>query len=447
MRMSTYCIAVRADEDEYLLINSCTGAVDVVDTEVISMLQTDLSRADPSILQFLTERGHITEASPEEEFDSIKALYEKFTEKREKLHTHMIIPTYDCNLVCPYCFLSDLRSRGKQWLNTVINQKHIDRVFETIAEIDGTDKGRIALYGGEPLMKKTISAVLEILERGESLGHTFIILTNGISICDFIKVLRGRNVTLQVTIDGPKELHDTRRIKKDGTGSFDQIVAGIDAALKENLKVFLRTNLDRENLDALPKVVDFARKKGWFDNPHISMHFSPVFEKTCGNYKHFVPRKDVYQTVISQAASNQELKHVSFDHKGIAIFERLFLEGKLGTPRFWYCEANDNMIIYDPFGDLYVCFEHVGEEAAKVGRYYPELEWNEKYSQWRGRTILTIPECRTCKYALFCGGGCGFGALERYGSLDRPLCSEYDEILNAVIPHLYRSRREDHAQT
>ncbi|MBU6996964.1 MAG: radical SAM protein [Theionarchaea archaeon] len=447
MRMSTYCIAVQADEDEYLLINSLTGAVDVVDTDVINLLQSDLSQGEPSILNFLHERGHITQASPEEEFEDIRTLYERFTENRKNLHTHMIIPTYDCNLVCPYCFLSDLRKKGTQWLSTVISQELIDKVFEAIAEVDGTEKGRIALYGGEPLMEKTMPAVEEILERGESLGHSFIILTNGVSLCQYMDLLRGRNVTLQVTIDGPKNLHDKRRIRKDGTGSFDQIAAGIDAALKENLRVFLRTNLDSENLGALSEVVDFARKKGWVDNPLLSMHFSPIFEKTCGTYKHSMQRKDVYTAVVSNATSHQELNTVSFDHKGIAVLERLFLKGELGAPRFWYCEANDDMIIYDPFGDLYVCFEHVGDEAGRVGRYDPELKWNEKYSQWRERTIFTIPECKECKYALLCGGGCGFAALEKYGSLDRPLCLEYHEILNVVVPHLYRSRREDLAQT
>ena len=37
---------------------------------------------------------------------------------------------------------------------------------------------------------------------------------------------------IQVTLDGPEEIHNKRRPLKGGQGTFDRIVAGIDAALE-----------------------------------------------------------------------------------------------------------------------------------------------------------------------------------------------------------------------
>jgi uncharacterized protein len=105
------------------------------------------------------------------------------------------------------------------------------------------------------------------------------------------------------------------------------------------------------------------------------------------------------------------------------------------------------MYIYDPFGDIYVCWEHVGEESTKVGVYYPGLSWNDQYNQWRERTVFTIPECRQCVYALFCGGGCGYEALERYGTLSKPVCYDYHTVFTTAIPALYKYVRGDNAQT
>ncbi len=443
MNISRYTIPLNLEEDEYLLINSRTGACDLVDSEVISLLQSRSSEGDPALTAFLQKRGHLTELSAEEELEQMEAMCEKFMQARKDVHDHVIILTYDCNLKCPYCFLSDLQEKGKDWLNTVIDDEHIDRIFEVATKLDGSSRGRLCLYGGEPLLTKNKPVVEKILQKGSNLGYTFSIATNGTSVERFLDVLTDYPVALQITIDGPKEIHNTRRIKKDGTGTFDEIIKGVDAAVEAGVTIFLRTNLDRDNVRFLPEVADFYKKKGWLNHPHVSMHFSTVFKKSCGNYQSIIPRKTVHEAVLSMARERPEIWQFDFGMRGLTLFENVFSKGEIEPPRFWYCEANSGMLIYDPFGDIYVCWEHVGTENTRVGKYYPGLEWNDLYTQWRGRTVFTIPECRTCRYALFCGGGCGFEALEQYGTLSKPVCYDYQELFHMVIPSLYRSSKED----
>jgi uncharacterized protein len=442
VKVSAYCIRVKLEEDEYLLINSRTGAVDLVDREVIDLLGSDSPGADPSITEFLTERGHITNLSPGEELEQMENLYKEYIKTHKKYHTHVIIPTYNCNLECPYCFLLDLKDRGKNWLNKVIDDTHIEKIFDIATEMDGTYRGQMALYGGEPLLLKNKPVIEKILHTGKMHGYTFAIPTNGVSVIDFLDILKEYGASLQITIDGPKEIHDKRRVKKDGSGTFDEIVAGIDAAVQAGLSIILRNNLDKDNIDSLPKIIEFYTEKDWIDNPHISLHFSTVIQKPCGDYQSFTPRKTVHQALMSMAKTNPKIWQYNFDIRGMELFENIFSKGELGPPRFWYCEANWDMLIYDPFGDIYVCWEHVGTDSTRVGRYYPELEWNDLYKVWNERTVFTIPECRTCKYALFCGGGCGFEAMERYGTAAKPVCYNYEEIFAMVIPNLYKSMKK-----
>ena len=443
VKVSKYTIPVKLEEDEYLLINSRTGAVDLVDGEVIQLMQNLSGGADPSITEFLTERGHITDLSPEEELVLMENLYKEYVKTHKTYHTHVIIPTYRCNLECPYCFLLDLQDKGKDWLNQVIDDAHIEKIFEVATEIDGQYRGRMALYGGEPLLIKNKPVVEKILKKGSDLGYAFTIPTNGVSVVDFLDILKQYSVMLQVTIDGPKEIHNTRRVKKDGTGTFDEIIEGVDAALEAGLHAILRTNLDKANVQSFPQIIDFYRRKGWIDNPNVILHFSTVIQKPCGDYKSFTPRKTIHEALMSMKEEIPEIWQYEFDFRGMEIFESVFLKGELGAPRFWYCEANLGMSIYDPFGDIYVCWEHVGTESTKVGKYYPELEWNDLYRAWRGRTVFEVPECRKCRYALFCGGGCGFEAIEQYGSLSKPVCYNYSEVFSTLIPNLYKTLKKN----
>jgi uncharacterized protein len=438
VNVSVYSIPLQLDENTYLLINSRTGALDLVDEEVMQVLRNEIP-PDDTTLDILTERGHLTELTPDQEFDHIRTMYQTFIEDHPVANQHYIVLTYDCNLQCPYCYLSDIQSRREP---TVIDGPHLDAIFHLITELDESPY-RIILYGGEPLLRKSRNAVQEILKTGNDLGYSFLVLTNGVLLHEFVGDLQPYSVTVQVTIDGPQGIHDRRRFKKDGSGTFSDIVKGIDAALEAGITCLLRTNMDADNLSVLPEVVEFYREKGWLDHPRVSMHVSPVFEKPGIHYTPIIPRTTVYDTVIQQAQRAPDVMHVSFDLKGAELFEQVFEKGELGPPRFWYCDAHNGTFVYDPFGDIYVCTEHVGEEQARVGKYYPDLVWNDMYNKWRNRTILTVPECRTCKYALFCGGGCGYEALARFGTLYKPVCYNYKEVFSSVVPHLYRTVRKN----
>lgn len=446
MHMSKYSILLKLEKDEYLLINSRSGAVDLVDADVVTVLKSpDAGPAD--VVACLNERGHLTELSPQEEVLKMEALCKDYVKTHQEINTHVIIPTYNCNLECSYCFLSNLQERGKEWINTVMDSEHIDKLFETALSLDTSSRGRMVLYGGEPLLVKNRAVIEEILEKGNQYKYTFSVPTNGITVPSFLDVLTQYSVALQITLDGTRTVHNARRAKKDGTGTFDDVVTSIDAALEAGLSITLRTNLDKDNIKEFPHIVDFYLKKGWYDNPHISMQFSTVFKKSCSDYESLIYPGKVHETIISMAEKTPEILKVQFDFKGVELFENIFLKGVTGPPRFWYCEATAGMYIYDPFGDIYVCWEHVGEESTNVGVYYPGLSWNDQYSQWRERTVFTIPQCRQCVYALFCGGGCGYEALERYGTLSKPVCYDYHTVFTTAIPALYKYVRGDNAQT
>jgi sulfatase maturation enzyme AslB (radical SAM superfamily) len=68
------------------------------------------TEADPSILN-LQRGGHLTELTLQEEIHHIETMYKKYMETHPIMNQYMIIIAYNCNLRCPYCYLSHLHTK------------------------------------------------------------------------------------------------------------------------------------------------------------------------------------------------------------------------------------------------------------------------------------------------------------------------------------------------
>ncbi len=61
-------------------------------------------------------------------------------------------------------------------------------------------------------------------------GMGVAVVTNGYDVEAFLPLLLGGAVReVQVTLDGPPEIHDRRRVLHNGLGTFARVAAGIDA--------------------------------------------------------------------------------------------------------------------------------------------------------------------------------------------------------------------------
>lgn len=113
MRISTCEIILPltgADEqpihDHALLVNGLYGAFDVVKKEYAEKISNDNFANLPSELRERLElRGHITNKDVATEFSDMKILSRIYKKLYAKLVVSpVIMPTYDCNFRCPYCY-------------------------------------------------------------------------------------------------------------------------------------------------------------------------------------------------------------------------------------------------------------------------------------------------------------------------------------------------------
>ena len=439
MRISAYSIPVKIDEERYLLINSCSGAIDLVDKEVIDLLESDLSQGDSSIFEFLTERGHVTELSPEEELNHVENFCRRLHAQFSRIKTYIIIPTYRCNLRCTYCFEKSLYSKGEEWVKKALSFEEVDLLFEAFGRLsEGTIRKKpLTYFGGEPMLPENIELLNYIMREGSRRGYIHYFVTNGTNIQCYLPLLRRYPIHgLQITLDGTQEVHNSRRKGPKNEGTFQCIVEGIELLREHRIKTYVRVTVDRTNIDSLGDLAGFMKKRGWHTDQFVVPYLVPVFPHGCREHSR-ANKKEISVSALISLWNKNELWEVF--KRGVADFHPLesALRGDTWTPQFYKCRAHTGQLFFDPHGKIYTCWEAVGEAEHSVGHFIPGLEFNKTYEVWRQRTVFAIEKCRRCKYAFMCGGGCAYRAYKKKGTLFAPVCEYTEKMLKEYIPFYY----------
>jgi uncharacterized protein len=143
-----------------------------------------------------------------------------------------------CNLDCTYCFFlsKELLYPGSRFrMADELLDSYLRQLIEAHA---GAREVTVAWQGGEPTLmglpffRRAVELAEGYRQRGQRIVHT--IQTNGTLIDDeWAAFFAEHGFLVGLSIDGPRELHDTYRVDKGGKGSFDRVMAGL-AALRRH---------------------------------------------------------------------------------------------------------------------------------------------------------------------------------------------------------------------
>lgn len=479
LRTSSYTIYVNLpnNDRDMLLVHGYTGAYDRVSREVAGFLRSrevkrsaqplygewssepeaaDSSAPTDSTVDLLREQGYLTELLPEEEETFFAHLAGRLHQRAlQQAPSYIFMPTYDCNLRCSYCYQDHMRSDcGFHHLLRTMGRPMIDRIFAAlpcIEERHGLDpaaprRRNIGFFGGEPLLAANRPAVEHILARAFEMGEADLwAVTNGTELDAYRDLLGPAGIArLQITLDGPPEQHDARRIYADGSGSFERIARNLTMALDLGAQVSVRLNVDRGNLAQLPAIADEIVARGWNDRPGFSAYTSPV---RAGNGKTdargTLSSWDLDRALTALRQEHPSLRALARPDEGMRARSRRIFDAPeeiLPSLRPSFCGAHDRMYIFDPFGDIYACWERTGDRDVRVGHVTPEgdVELRDDQMQiWRGRTVASNPVCRRCRFALHCGGGCAVLALSKNGAFNSNYCDGFAARFRASVAEAY----------
>ena len=267
MKVSNYNFFIKrgTGNKDYIAYNSRTNALALVSEEQFEAVKnfenTGKMIEDTDFLEELKIGGFVinTEINELEQI-KFKMLRQRF---RTDVLSLIIAPTSDCNFRCIYCYEKDSIKHPPMSLEVQ------DSIVDFVKQKSKTIKRlRVTWYGGEPMLcfeiiKKLSFEMIEIC-RENNIDYAAGIVTNGYFLTpenckEFIDL---KIMSMQITLDGDKEYHDSRRILKDGRGSFDKIIHNLQT-IKGILpyKISIRINVDRENEKAIAHFLELLKKE------------------------------------------------------------------------------------------------------------------------------------------------------------------------------------------
>jgi len=158
--------------------------------------------------------------------------------------------THRCNLRCRYCYIAP--ESGRKELST----QEVRSVFDQLVEAGCL---HVTLTGGEPLTRKDIIALLDYARRIGLFVHLF---TNATLITPQIAdtLQEFQLISLELS------LHSLKRERFDWftqvAGSYDRMMKAINLLTKRMIKICLKINITKANLDELGELKTFIEYLG-----------------------------------------------------------------------------------------------------------------------------------------------------------------------------------------
>src|SRR6185295_4979714 len=131
--------------------------------------------------------------------------------------------------------------------------------------------------------RRTTSHLLPGTRRQVRIG----IYTNGTILNDaqIEQLLRYSIKGIQVSVDGPKEIHDQRRpYRKTGRGSYEIVMETLAKLKQADLNPIVAINIDKGNYERLGELFEDLKARGLGNLPVV---FGSISVKTdaCGSYQ------------------------------------------------------------------------------------------------------------------------------------------------------------------
>ena len=401
--------------NDYILLDINSGAVHVIDEMIFDIMDVFTGENDSEVFKTLENKYKIEELK-----EAVGELHELIDAGYLFAPDINVPPTFaeigivkslclmvaqDCNLRCKYCF-GDGGSYGgdRAVMSEEVGKRAVDFIIENSKNRRHCE---IDFFGGEPLINfKTVKAVTEYVRKREVETNKIFKLTlttNGMLLNDDkIKWLNDNNISLVLSLDGRKEIHDAMRPDSTGQGSYDKVLKNfkkfVDSRNGENY--YLRGTYTKNNLDFTDDVLDINNKG--FDI--LSVEPVVLKDSPLGFTEEDLPRiREEYDRLTAAYLKRQrEGRGFFFFHFNVDLSN-----GPCVAKRLSGCGAGHEYFAVDVNGDLYPCHQFVGRNKYKLGNVFSGIEDPKNWSDYfRQSHVLNKPKCRDCWARFFCSGGC-----------------------------------------
>ena len=339
-----------------------------------------------------------------------------------------------CNLDCSYCFFlsKEMLYPGSRFrMADDLLETYIRQLIEAHAH---APEVAVAWQGGEPTLmgveffRRSVELANAYLKPGQRAVYT--IQTNATLLDEEWAAFFAENdVLVGVSIDGPRDLHDTYRVDKGGKGSFDKVMRGLGFLRDAGVDWNALTRVHAANADHGRRIYRFLRDACGAR----FMQFIPIIERISNERSaqgeqewsswrdrplYLLEGNRVTDRSVSAAQYGRFLVDVFEDwvRRDIGeVYVQMFdvaLANWVGEPPGLcvHSETCGVALALEHTGDLYSC-DHFVEPKFKLGnikeQHLLELVNSPRQQQFGRDKLEKLPQfCLDCDVRFACHGGC-----------------------------------------
>lgn len=269
-----------------------------------------------------------------------------------------------CNLACSYCYYLEKQDIVPSSPGGVMSDDTLDRYIRQHIEASTEQEIFFSWHGGEPTLAglKFYMKAVEYQKKYKPSGSIILngIQTNATLITEeWGGFLSREGFYVGISLDGPGNYHNLNRTRRDGKGTFEDVMRGLDVIRRHNVAHEFLCVVHNENVQASLELYRFFRGLG-----AAYITFLPMVEKSADS---------------SGKASARSVKPLDFGKFLSVIFDE-WIENDIGTLKVQLFEEalrtafsqDHTLCIFKPVcggvpvvemnGDFYSCDHYVTPE-------------------------------------------------------------------------------------
>ncbi len=315
----------------------------------------------------------------------------------------------NCNLGCKYCFYYDVAANREHksfgFMNTDTSSELVKKALEI-----ATKQVTFAFQGGEPTVIgldyfKTFVSLVDRYKTTQQVN--FAIQTNGTLLTDeFCQFFHDNHFLVGLSMDGPKDIHDTNRLDQRRKGTFKDVDRAAKLLTKHKVEFNILTVVTKVTVRHIHKIYSYFKSQNYRYLqfiPCINDFNEPVLKPyniTPQEYGHFLV--ELFELWYKDLMSGYNVSIRMFDN---------YVQMLLGLPpescdMNGFCSVNP---VIEADGSVYPCDFYV-LDSWKLGNIneatFEGLMATGKADQFLSTGHHFDEKCRTCPYSGLCRSGC-----------------------------------------
>lgn len=364
-----------------------------------------------------------------------------------------------CNMDCDYCFYLEKEKLYRGERNFKMPPAVLERYIDQYINSQDAQVINFAWQGGEPtLMGVTFFRKAIELQKKYANGKTIenVIQTNGVSLdeewCSFFAE---NNFLVGISIDGPRNIHDSYRVFKGGQPTFLKVMHAIDLLKMHGVEFNTLTCIHHRNAGMGKIIYRFLKKTG-----SRYMQFIPIVERESEEETEDSLRLIEPGNQSAASVTDWSLKPLQYGQFLNEVFDEWIKKdvGRIYVQMFdvalenWYgipaglcvhSETCGHAMAMEHNGDLYSC-DHFVYPKFKLGNIMNaslgDMVNSGFQNEFGENKKSGLPGyCRNCEFLFACHGGCPKHRFTETPEREEGLnyfCEGYKKFFGHIEPYM-----------